>query len=181
MTCKCKKTTHQWKSSRQNYVSSFFKYTGGYDTQFGYIIPGHGIKGKQEKIDTDEELVAMYEKHQKRKRILLWLKCKPRSKKRTSSYSDSAETPQSKRHTSLLNMMGEVDTIVSKLKERHGEKYTPVQLNCWAHMIHTHKHETLDTPPSKSFFAKKTGDVVGVSPGKRISLRSECSLINGTS
>ena len=72
-------------------------------------------------------------------------------------------------------MMGEVDTIVSKLKERHGEKYTPVQLNCWAHMIHTHKHESLDTPSNESFFGKKkTGDAVGVSPGKRISLRSEC-------
>ena len=55
------------------------------------------------------------------------------------------------------------------------EQYTPVQLNCWAHMIHTHKHESLDAPPNKPFFGKKkSGDSVGVSPGKRISLRSEC-------
>ena len=30
--------------------------------------------------------------------------------------------------------MSEVEEIVSKLKEKHGEKYTPVQLNCWANM-----------------------------------------------
>ena len=52
-------------------------------------------------------------------------------------------------------MMSEVDDIVSKLKEKHGEKYTPVQLNCWAHMINTHKHESLDSPPKKSFLGKK--------------------------
>ena len=54
------------------------KYIEGYDTQFGYITPGHGMKGKQEKLDTDAELAALYSKHQKRKRILLWLKCKAR-------------------------------------------------------------------------------------------------------
>ena len=49
-------------------------------------------------------------------------------------------------------MSGEVDDIVSKLIEKHGEKYTPVQLNGWAHMINTHKYESLDSPPKKSFF-----------------------------
>ena len=105
--------------------------------QFGYIIPGHGIKGKQEGVGNDEELASMYETHQKKETytcILLWPKCIPRSKKRMTS--DSADIPQSKRHTSLLNMMRVVDIIVSKLKEKHGEKYTPVQLSCWAHMIH---------------------------------------------
>ena len=87
------------------------------------------MKGKQERVGNDEELALMYETHKKRKRILLWLKCIPRSKKRMTS--DSADIPQSKRHTSLLNMMGEVDIIVSKLKEKHGEKYTPVQLSNW--------------------------------------------------
>ena len=72
-------------------------------------------------------------------------------------------------------MMSEVDDVVSKLKEKHGEKYTPAQLNCWAHMINTHKHESLDSPPKKSFFWKeRSADAPGVSPGKRITLRSEC-------
>ena len=129
------------------------------------------MKGKPEKISTDEQLAVMYEKHKKKKHIFLWLKCILKSKKRASTQGDA---PQSKRHVSFLNMMSEVD-IVGKRKEKHGEKYTPVQLNCWAHMINTHKHESLDSPPKKSFLGKKrSGDTPGVSPGKRITLRSEC-------
>ena len=42
-------------------------------------------------------------------------------------------------------------------------------------MVNTHKHESLDSPPKKSFFGKKTSaDASGVSPGKRITLHSEC-------
>ena len=31
----------------------FSEYTEGCETQFGYVVPGHGMKGKQEKISTD--------------------------------------------------------------------------------------------------------------------------------
>ena len=70
-------------------------------------------------------------KTEKSKPVVLWLKCKQRPSKRVAS--GSSEVPQSKRHTSLVNMMSNVDDIVTKLKEIHGNKYTPVQLNCWAH------------------------------------------------
>ena len=73
----------------------------------------------------------MYEKTKKSKRVVLWLKCKQRPNKRVAS--GSSEVPQSKRHASLVNMMSDVDNIVTKLKEKHSDKYTPVQLNCWAH------------------------------------------------
>ena len=43
-----------------------------------------------------------------------------------------------------------------------------------AHMIHTHKHESMETPSNKPFFGKKKADSVAVSPGKRINLRSAC-------
>lgn len=108
----------------------FIEYIDGFETQFGFIIPGHGMKGKQEKIDTDKELEAMYNTHKKKKRINLWLKCKPKSKKTASPDSD---TSQSKRQNSLISTMTEVDDIVTKLKEKHEEKFTSVQLNCWAH------------------------------------------------
>ena len=112
------------------------------------------MKGKQETISTDEELATMYEKHKKRKCVLLWLKCKPRSNKRASP--DSADDPQSKRHASLLNMMSDVDDIVTKLKEKHDEKHTPVQLNCWAYMIHTHKHDSMEEPPNSHVLERKS-------------------------
>ena len=33
-------------------VNKFSQYTEGHETEFGYIIPGHGMKGKQKKLDT---------------------------------------------------------------------------------------------------------------------------------
>ena len=44
-------------------------------------------------------------------------------------------------------------------------------------MINTRKHESMDIPPDKPFFGKKRkSDItsIGVSPGERVSLRSEC-------
>ena len=87
------------------------------------------MKGKQEKVSADEELAAMYEKHKKRKRILLWLKCKSKviTRKRASAQSDSTDIPLSKRqssaHASLVNTMTEVDGLVDRLKQKHGEQY----------------------------------------------------------
>ena len=49
----------------------FSEYTEGCETQFVNVVPGHGMKGKQEKISTDEHLAVMYEKHKKKKPILL--------------------------------------------------------------------------------------------------------------
>lgn len=128
---------------KHKFLELFTKYTEDYDTQFGYIAPGHGMKGKQETISSSEELASMYEFHKKKKRIMFWLKCKaPRATKRSSNDS-SADAPPSKRQSSIVTMMCEVDTIVKQLKDKHGSKYTPVQLNCWAHMIHTNKHHLI--------------------------------------
>ena len=165
------------ETTKRRLLELYPKHTEGYEILFGYITPGHGMKGKQETISTDEELVSMYDLHKKRKRILLWLKCKSKSVKR-SLVCGPNDAPPGKRSNSqvgLLNMMSGVDSILDKLKEKHGQKYTSVQLNCWAHMIHANKHESLDTPPNKSFFGKKkSNETVTISPGKRISLRSEC-------
>ena len=49
------------------------QFSEGYDTEFGYIIPGHEKEGKQANINTDEELAAMCEKTKKSKRVILWL------------------------------------------------------------------------------------------------------------
>ena len=146
-------------------------HTDGFEIQFSFISPGHGTKGKQIKVDTDEDLKSMYVQHQRKKRIYFWIKCKPKSGKRSAG-DFTGEAPQAKRHTALVEMMTEVDTIVQQLKDKHGQKFSDVQFSCWAHMIHTNKHESLETPPNKPFFGKK--ESVGVSPVKRISLRSEC-------
>lgn len=130
------------------------------------------MKGKQEVVSSNEELTSMYELHTKKKRIVLWLKCKPKTTKRSSS--DPVDAPQAKRHGSLLTMMNEVSTIGEELKEKHGEKYNEQQLNCWAHMLQSNRHDSYDSPPRKAFFGKNKRESTGVSPGKRLSFRSEC-------
>ncbi|MBA4719390.1 MAG: hypothetical protein HRO68_09965 [Nitrosopumilus sp.] len=149
----------------------FNVHTDGYETQFGFIFPGHGMKGKQEKLDTDEDLKNMYHTHQKKRQVSFWLKCKSKAKKRSG---DSNDTPQSKRQSDLVNTMVEVGGTIDKLKEIHGDKYSDLQLNCWAHMVNSNRHQSLEDAPDRSFFGKKKKESLGVSPGKKISLRSEC-------
>ena len=132
------------------------------------------MKGKQVVLTTAEDIKTMYATHKKSKRFNFWFKCKPKSSKRSAD-SQPADPPQSKRQASLLTMMNEVDTIVQQLKQKHGTKYKDAQYNCWAHMYHTHKHPSLDEAPKGAFFGKPKGkDCSGISPSKRISLRSEC-------
>ena len=39
---------------------------------FGYIEPGHGLKGRQQWIVQDEDVQEMYKSYCKRREILLW-------------------------------------------------------------------------------------------------------------
>ena len=40
--------------------------------EFGYIEPGHGLKGKWEWIFTEEDVKGMMEKHRKAREMRLW-------------------------------------------------------------------------------------------------------------
>ncbi len=81
-------------------------------------------------------------------------------------------TPQSERQYSLLNTMREVDSIVGKLEEIHS--FTTNYKFLGSHASHKiNKHDSLDDAPISLFRGKERRDSVGVSPGKRISLRSE--------
>ena len=48
------------ETTKRRLLELYPKHTEGYEILFGYITPGHGMKGKQETISTDEELVSMY-------------------------------------------------------------------------------------------------------------------------
>ena len=41
------------------------------DVQFGYVVPGHGKKGKQMIIWLDSDLQGMYKRYEKKQEILL--------------------------------------------------------------------------------------------------------------
>lgn len=77
--------------------------------------------------------------------------------------------------------MAEHCTIVDELETRHTSgKFSPEQLRAWAHLIQLKNHVSDDKPPDKPFFRNSkpkkvsTNESQGISPAKRITLRSEC-------
>ena len=48
--------------------------------------------------------------------------------------------------------MTKVQEIFESLKEKHGDKFKPEQLNAWANMVQMQKHTSLDDPPPGRFF-----------------------------
>ena len=88
--------------------------------------------------------------------------------------------------------MTKVQEIFETIKEKHGDKFKPEQLNAWANMIQMQKHASLGDPPTGRFFVtqKKSREVEGeaeatltpksppqpaeLSPVKRANLRSQC-------
>lgn len=150
---------------------------------FGYITPGHGVKGKQKEITQSQHIEEMYSTYGGKHVVVLWLKL---SKKRKAQGQVDNSAPPVKRagpgYNAHMKKMTEADQIVEKLKEKSGEKYTPEQLVAWAHMIQMQKHSSYKNPPDKPFFRlgkgkKATASAsvpVGISPSKKIDLRSKC-------
>lgn len=156
---------------------------------FGYILPGHGVKGKQREILNTQHISEMYATYEGKKvPVTLWLKCRTQSRKKRERLSPPSDEqiPAAKRagpgYSSHMKKMLQVDDIMGKLKEKHEGKYTPEQLRAWAHLIQMSKHESYEAPPDKPFFGKRKmgsktatpASAVGISPSKRIDLRSKC-------
>ena len=128
-----------------------------------------------------------------------------KSKGGSSSSKSATGGTKASRYESQMQKIAAVDEIYRRLEEKYRGKYTPEQLRAWAHMIDLKKHSSYDEPPNKPFFvgkqkATKDSEVtstpqkasvamnsgsMGVSPGKRVNLRSECidqlqSVMDGT-
>ena len=91
-----------------------------------------------------------------------------------------------------MKNISEVEIIMKDLQKKHQSSFTTEQFSTWAHMLHTGKHSSYDVPPQLPFFTGKVHKqvqnieggpspkadsqhkAVGVSPGKRVSLRTEC-------
>ena len=114
--------------------------------------------------------------------------------RKSSRSSTSYETHQN-------NKVAKTNEILTKLEEKHAEKHSIEQLRTWANLIQLKKHSSLDIPPDYPFFrgrkktsrdntdsessadakvspSSKGSDVnstaPGVSPGKRLGMRSQC-------
>ena len=156
--------------------------------KLGYIEPGHGSKGKQQWLTSNEDLMDMYTTHNGKKEILLWGYSKDQSRKRRASSPGNQESSKRSRYDKHVDKMIEVEEIEEDLEERHGgEGYSGEQLRSWAHLIQLKKHSSYETPPKKRFWnipsngeQASTSSGVGshkevtVSPGKRVHLRGQC-------
>ena len=62
------------------------RYIGSQDDFcFGFVTPGHGVKGKQRSILLDEDLAEMYQQYRGRKEIVLWVKMLTASQRKQKS------------------------------------------------------------------------------------------------
>ena len=149
--------------------------------QFGYIMPGHGFKGKQRALQDDEDIGGMYDAYSgKKPPIILWAKITraitlPRARKSFAEISDDSDlssnsdssskirlkqkttngdkAPRRTSYQNHLSKMSEVECIVGDLEEKHGEgKFSPEQILVWANMLQMKKHTSYDEPPNKAFF-----------------------------
>ena len=125
------------------------------DMEFGYIEPGHGLRGKKEWLSMDD-VTEMLQIHKDKKEVMLWCyshkeKRSGRSRSRSPAISERS-VPRNSWYDSHLKKVSEVDEIFQKLDERHKGAYTPEQLRAWAHLIHMDKHNSFESPPDKPFF-----------------------------
>ena len=129
-------TVEQIRSELTEQLKAF---VDGASCEFGYLFPGHGLKGKQRVIENDEDIIAMYADYKGKRIITLWMKCswkQPSSqRKRSHSPSASGQPPTSKRssYSSHLTTMTEVEMIMNKLKEKRGKIYSRTISSMGAH------------------------------------------------
>ena len=136
--------------------------------------------------------MEMYDNYPKKHDFLLWCytngggesTAEVIGQKRSAPVEIASSTPKHK--LTCVRKISEVEDIIKDLKQRHGEVFTVEQLSMWAHIG---KHSSREAPPNLPFFRQSksatlpstsvlpgTSSTVTVSrsPGKRISLRSEC-------
>ena len=154
------------------------------ELEFGFIEPGHGLKGKKEWISGDDDMFEMVEMHKEKKEIMLW--CYSTSESSSKSFCSSSQN--SSRYDDHVKKVLEVDKLYTELQEKHKGKYSPEQLRTRAHLIQiantaariarqtspsSNKPKRSDSPPPTPT-SKIVTPVDSFSPGKRVSLRTEC-------
>ena len=169
----------------------------------GYIEPGHGLRGKQRWLVKDSDLEEMYKVCTGKGEIIFWTVCRQASgadAERVSESQSKGTKPDSghkkaTKYEAHAERVSETQLKAQELEDKHGKLYTKEQYIAWANLIEMGRHESLEEPPEKRFFHKRSSSAIGevkgtpkksryeqlssesgLSPGKKIQLRSE--LIN---
>lgn len=142
-------------------VSEFLKSSV---SQIGYIIPGHGMKGKTTVIRQDSDLKTMYAIFYSKRDIVLCCIGELRDNLvsgRKHSNTDVASLPKAK----SAKIMTDVREIIEKLRSKHGSKYSIEKYSAWAHMIHMQKYESYDNIPDLPYFSGRKAVTKISTPG----------------
>ena len=196
---KCEYTIRKWRIKQKfasvaqltsKLVESFEELHSQDDSglSVGYVEPGHGFKGKQRWLYSNEDLCEMYSTYSGKKEILIWcfLPGKQSKRSHSSDHSEGTSAKRSRVAESNSKKISEVQEIVTKLQSKHGTRFTPEQYHAWAQLIQMGKQTSYDEPPQYTFFKgapkKSTSATLGSgavsqatinSPGKRVHLRTE--------
>jgi hypothetical protein len=133
----------------------------------GYMLPGHGLKGKHHYIHTDNQVSDMYDQFKGKCEILLccWyltgnqpVIVEDDTSENENMCQNSLPTipaippKPSKRCESITKKITEAEDIMNTLGMIHHKKYSVQQLSSWAHMIQMGSHHSYDTPPDLPYF-----------------------------
>ena len=152
----------------------------------GYIEAGHGTRGKQRWLTTDEDLMDMYSHYSSRGEILLWTyspqntatssasvttsKKRPHSEEgRPSPECSATKAPRTTKFELHQKKMDELEVIYETLQDNHRELYTAEQLRAWAHLIQMKKHDSYEEPPNKPFFRNSRKTKPSTPPSEKLS------------
>jgi len=151
------------------------------DLEIGYISPGHGARGQQRWIIDNEDVQDMYEDYKGKNEVLLWFYIPSSNVHHGGRRVRSRSPGKKKKQSNYQNKVDEVEAVVVKLKEKHSGKYPEEKIRMWGHLIQMGKHASYDDPPNLPFFCKDKKSVAsssscsqGVSPSKRLQMRSQC-------
>ena len=119
---------------------------------FGYIEPGHGVKGCQHWIVTDDDIADMYKAYRGKKELIMWchLYVEPivgKKTKRSSSEPAASASKRSKCAQKNEKALDDVKMVVSTLESKRGSNYSSEQYNAWAQLINIKKHTSLNDAP----------------------------------
>ena len=89
---------------------------------------------------------------------------------------DVSASKKKSKYEGEVNKTAELNEICEKILDKHASHYTKEQVWAWAILIQMGKHDDYENPPDKHFFktGKSNPSGLGISPGKRLNMRSEC-------
>jgi len=102
---------------RKDILSQFSDKLVDGEIELGYIAPGHGLKGKQKWICSDDCLTEMYQEHKGKKEVMLWCVSKAVSRKRSSNSSPSKAIKVSKGYSLHQEKMMKTQATLDELRK----------------------------------------------------------------